>query len=108
MPYKWQTDKIKLPREADRRVKITDEKKKEVHTLFEFEKMAQRAIARQTGISRRMISFILFPDKYAVARKQFIERRKDGRYKPSKEEWAKTIREHRHYKQKVIKSNKPK
>lgn len=40
-----------------------------------------------------------FPEKAIKSAKQLKERKADGRYKPSKEEWANTVREHRRYKQ---------
>lgn len=44
---------------------------------------------------------LLADSKYQKCREQFKERRADGRYKPTKEEWAKTQKEHRQYKQKL-------
>ncbi|NOX14941.1 MAG: hypothetical protein GXP61_02755 [Epsilonproteobacteria bacterium] len=63
---------------------------------------AQRAIARKTGISRRYVSFILFPEKEKLCKEQFKQRRKDGRYYPGGKEWAKTMREHRKYKYLIL------
>jgi len=97
MPYAHR--KKKIPRELDRRVKYTEEDKEKVKTMYRFERLSQRAISRDTGISRRMVSFILFPEKYEVARKQFKERRKDGRYFYGKKWWRETMKEHRRYKQ---------
>ena len=58
-------------------------------------------MAREYGVSRRLITFVLDDTKYQRAREQFKERRKDGRYKPSKEEWAETVKDHRRYKQQL-------
>ena len=105
MPYKFSYDKIKLPREKDRRVRITEEDKNRIRELYK-QNLPIREIARQMEsiCSRRSIQYILFPERLMIVRKQFIERRKDGRYKPTKEKWAETMREHRRYKQKIIRN----
>lgn len=99
MPYAHR--KKRIPRSLDRRVKIDDEKRARVSVLYRREGMAQRAIARELGISRRMVSFILFPEKEEACKRQYRERRKDGRYYYGKEKWRKTMREHRHYKEAI-------
>lgn len=101
MPYAH--EKKRIPRSLDRRVKITDAQRENVKTMYTFERLAQREISRRTGISRRSISFILFPEREAVVKAQFKERRKDGRYYNPKT-WPATMREHRRYKQ-TIKEN---
>lgn len=104
MPYK--SEKIKLSREQDRRVKLSDEQREEIKKKFELGIYSQRALAREYNVSRRLISFILFPDKAELAKEQLKERKADGRYKPSKEQWAATVREHRRYKQELYKAGK--
>ena len=99
MPYK--SEKIKLPKEYDRRIKLTDEQREEIRMKYATGLYSQRALAREYGVSRRLITFVIDDTKYQKCKEQFKERRADGRYKPDKKEWAKTIREHRHYKQKL-------
>lgn len=99
MPYK--SGKIKLSREQDRRIKLSPTQRKEIKEKYATGLYSQRALAREYNVSRRLISFIIDDDKYQKAKEQFKERRADGRYKPDKEEWAKTMREHRHYKQRL-------
>lgn len=67
MPSKY--DKIKLPREYDLRVKLTDADKEDMKMLHEAG-IAVRAIARkyEGKCSRRMIQFILFPERLEAAR----------------------------------------
>lgn len=72
-------DKVKLPYGHDSRIKYSVEDKQLVKDLH-LSGVSQRAISRETGISRRMISFILFPERLELSRQQFKERRKDGRY----------------------------
>ena len=99
MPYK--SEKIKLLKSQDRRIKLTDEQREEIRMKYSTGLYSQRALAREYGVSRRLISFVLDDEKYQKCREQFKERRADGRYKPTKEEWAKTQKEHRQYKQKL-------
>jgi len=51
MPYYYETQKIRLPRDKDRRVKLADENKREIRQLY------------STGVSRGTIIAILSPNK---------------------------------------------
>lgn len=99
MPYK--SSKIKLSKSQDRRIKLTDEQREEIKHKYATGLYSQRALAREYKVSRRLITFIIDDTKYQRCKEQLKERRAVGRYKPDKEEWAKTMREHRHYKQKL-------
>ena len=99
MPYK--SEKIKLPKEHDRRIKLTDEQREEIRNKYQSGLYSQRKLAEEYSVSRRLITFILDETKLEKAKEQLKERKADGRYKPSKEEWAETIREHRKYKQEL-------
>lgn len=102
MPRK--SEKIKIAgTNYDRREKLTEAQRAEIRERYENEGLSTRRLAAAYGVSRRLITFVLDPDKYNRAREQFKERRKDGRYKPSPEEWADTIREHRNYKNELYK-----
>ena len=83
MPYK--SEKIKLPKEHDRRIKLTDEQREEIREKYATGLYSQRALAREYGVSRRLISFVLDDEKYQKCREQFKERKADGRYKPDRE-----------------------
>lgn len=96
MPYK--AEKIRLSREQDRRVKLTDEQREEIREKYATGCYSQRGLAVEYNVSRRLISFILDDEKAKRASEQFKARKADGRYKPSKEKWAETMREHRRYK----------
>lgn len=101
MPYK--SEKMKLPPKFDRRVKLTDEQRKEIREKYATGLLSTRILATQYNVSRRTIQYTIHPERYEQLKEQFKERRKDGRYKPKKEEWAATAREHRHYKQELYK-----
>jgi hypothetical protein len=80
---------------------LTDEQREEIKEKYSTGLYSQRALAREYKVSRRLISFIIDDEKYQKCKEQLKERRADGRYKPTKEEWAKTMKEHRHYKQRL-------
>ena len=96
MPYK--AEKIKLPKEYDRRRKLTDEQKEEIKHKYETGLYSQRALAAEYGVSRRLITFVLDENKAQRAAEQLKERKKDGRYSYTKEERNAIAREHRAYK----------
>lgn len=93
----WKSEKIKLPRELDRRVKITKEDKEKVLKLHRAG-WSQRAIAKEIGCSRRAVVFIIYPERKELSRKLYAERRLDGRYY-NKEKHVQAVMEHRRYKQ---------
>ena len=97
MPYKSET--IKLAPTQDRRRKLTDEQKEEIKRLYERGLVGQRPLAKQFGVSRSTIQIIVNPN-IAEAKKQRIKEHWQD-YRPTKEEWAATMREHRHYKQEL-------
>lgn len=97
MPYK--SEKIKLSREQDRRIKLTEKQRTEIKEKYANGFYSQRKLASEYNVSRRLISFVLDENKANKAAEKLKERRSDGRYKPSKDEWAATMKEHRQYKQ---------
>ena len=104
MPYK--SEKIKLSKEHDRRINLTDEHREEIRMKYATGLYSQRALATEYHVSRRLITFVLDEDKAKAAAEQLKARKADGRYKPSKEAWAATMREHRQYKQKLYQEGK--
>lgn len=104
MPHKWQTERVPLPREYDRRRKLTDEQRDQIRA--EAGELSQRALARKYKVDRQSIKFILYPDKYEHAKKLNRERRKDGRYKPTREKWAAIMRDYRQYKTRILKEGR--
>jgi len=100
MPFK--SREIKLPREYDRRVKLSEEDKKNIVELYN-KGLAIREIARtyEHICTRRMIQFVIFPERALVVKEHYKENRLDGRYY-KKERHTKAIREHRKYKQNLF------
>lgn len=100
MPYKSEKCKIQGT-EFDRHRKLSEGQKELIKWIREEEQVSYNKLAKQFGVSKRLIIFICNPDKEQKAKTQFKERRKDGRYNVSKEERAEIMREHRHYKQEL-------
>ena len=95
MPYK--SEKFKLPPNKDRRRKLTDEQKEEIKRIYATGVCGMRPLAKQFGVSRSLIQIIVNPD-VAERKKQYTKDHWRD-YRPSKEKWNETIKEHRKYKQ---------
>lgn len=105
MPYK--SEKIKIAgTQYDRRIKLTEDQKTYIRWLREEEHLSYNKLAQMFNVSKRLIIFVCCPETMQKCRERFKTLRKDGRYKTSKEEWAKTMREHRNYKHGLYKENK--
>ena len=61
MPYKFDTDKLKIQRCDDKRVKLSLEQREEIKELYG--KISQRKLAKMYDVSRRLIIFIGCPEK---------------------------------------------
>lgn len=103
MPYKFEREKTRLPRELDRRVKLTDAQRDHIHTLYA-DGVAIRAIAREFDgvVSRRTIQHVLFPERANPAHLR-AARLAAQRARYTKERRRVAAQEHRRYKQKVLK-----
>lgn len=97
MPYK--SEKIKLAPCQDRRRKLTEEQKDEIRRIYKTGVCGTRPLAKQFGVSRSLIQIIVNPVRAESIKQRRKEHWRD--YRPSKEEWAATVREHRHYKQEL-------
>lgn len=97
MPYK--SEKIRLSPSQDRRRKLTDEQKEQIRELYETGLVSQRELARQFNVNRSTIQIIVNPNRAAKVKRRIKEHWKD--YRPDKEAWSETMREHRHYKQEL-------
>jgi ribosome-binding protein aMBF1 (putative translation factor) len=102
MPYK--SEKIKIEgTKLDRRRKLTEDQKEYIRWLREEEGLSQRKLAAMFGVSRRLITFILDPEKEKRNKIRAKELRQEGRYKYTKDQWADVMRDHRRYKNKLHK-----
>ena len=85
----------------DRRRKLTEDQKEYIKWLRNEEHLSYNQLAKMFNVSKRLITFICNPDMMAKHKERSKKYRAEGRYKPSSEEWASTIREHRRYKQQL-------
>lgn len=104
MPYK--SEGMRIPKEYDRRVKLSDEQKEEIRAKYDTGMYSQRGLAKDYNVSRRLISFILDENKAKKCSEQLAIRRADGRYKQTKEKRAAVMRNHRQYKQELYLNGK--
>lgn len=97
MPYK--SEKLKLSETQDRRRKLTDDQKEEIKRIYESGVCGARPLAKQFGVSRSTIQVIVNP---AIKQRQHDYVANNWKkYRPTKEEWAETMKEHRRYKQEL-------
>lgn len=101
MPYKFETDKIPMPEGKDRRVKLTPEDKTLILVLYRDGTHSQRSLARQFGVSRRLIQFILDPEKHK-RNLELREARGGSKAYYDKDKNRKAMQEHRQYKKSVL------
>lgn len=96
MPYKSEKAGY-IPPEKDKRRKLSEADKDRIRELYKLPDYSQRRLAGEFKVSRRLIQFIVDPEKQEAAKQAYAERRKDGRYY-DREAHTKAIREHRHHK----------
>ena len=97
MPHIFETQHLKIPKEHDKRIKLTPEQKELIKHLYETTDTSQRKLATQFGVSRRLITFILDPEKQK-ANLQAREARGGSKQYYNKETHAKTMKTHRSHK----------
>ena len=98
MPYKC--EKIPMPVEKDKRVKLLPCQKLAVKTMFATGQHSITGLAKLWKVSKRLIQFILFPERQ---QKNLQDRDSRGGSKQyySTEYNTKVKKEHRHYKQEL-------
>ena len=101
MPYKFESEKIKLPPEYDRRRKLTDEQKDEIIHKYGMGGYSLNQLGREYGVSKKTILLIVNPESKRKNDQRIEDHWKD--YEPTKAERAAIRREHRQYKQTVFK-----
>lgn len=96
------TTDFKIPREYDRRVKLTDKQREEIRSRYRTGNVTQQKLADEYGVSRRLVIFVLYPEKYERA-KQIIKecRERNGNYY-DKFKHAKAMKECRDYKKRLF------
>lgn len=97
MPFK--SEKIIIAKTSfDKRVKLTDEDKELIRKIKAEENLSQRALARQFNVSRRLIQYVLDPEKL-TENKRLREERGGSKQYYDKEKHREYMKDHRRYKQ---------
>lgn len=97
MPFK--SEKIIIAKTSfDKRVKLTDDDKKLILKLRTEENLSQRVLARQFNVSRRLIQYVLDPEKLAENIRQRNERGGSKQYY-DRDKHREYMKDHRRYKQ---------
>lgn len=102
MPFK--SEKLPLGK-YDRRVKLNDVQRDEIKELRK-QGLSYAKIAKQYDVSKSLIIMVCNPDIAERKRIASMERHREGRYTPTKKEWAAIMREHRTYKHQLYKEGK--
>ena len=108
MPHKFATTHWHMPKEADRRRKLTDEEKENIKYLHK-QGESIHSIAKQYAkkCSRRLIQFVIFPERNAKLKANAKKNKSWLKYAERGAVWAKTMRRHRAYKQSLFLKQKP-
>ena len=102
MPFK--SEKLPLGK-YDRRVKLNNVQRDEIKELRK-QGLSYAKIAKQYNVSKSLIILVCNTDIAERKRIASMERHREGRYTPTKEEWAAIMREHREYKHQLYKEGK--
>jgi predicted DNA-binding protein YlxM (UPF0122 family) len=97
MPYKFETDKLKIPKTKDKRVKLTDGQKKIIRDMYKSGEYSQRMLAREFNVSRRTIQFTIDPKKREYNYQKRVENGGSKQYydKDKNNEYMKSHRDHK-------------
>ena len=96
MPYKSEYTHKQIPISLDRRVKLTDEDKNTIKELYTSKLYSNQTIWNMFWIHRSTVYLLCNPDIMEKHKKQYKERRKDGRYY-NKEQQRVTVKNTRKY-----------
>jgi len=93
----------------DRRVKLTNAQKENIRTNYfatsEADRPSQRALAKQYGVSHRLIQFILYPERERENKERLRQHQKEGRYYNTDKQRT-YMQKHRAYKRALVEEGK--
>lgn len=100
MPYKFETDRKKIDRKDDKRIKLSIEQKEEIYQKYKTGNYSQRKLAAIYNVNRRLIQFIIDPAKHDQNLKARKERGGSKIYY-DKDKNTETMKKHRRYKKEL-------
>ena len=80
MPIKSEVEHLHIPKKLKRSVKLTEEQREEIIAIYKTGSSSQRKLAKLFGVSRRLIFFIVNPDKYEEYKIAYKEKGGSMRY----------------------------
>ena len=95
MPYRFETLKLKIRKEHDKRRKLDDYEKDQIKQFYG--EISQRKLAKMFGVSRSLVRFVGDPEKHKQNLLRREERGGSMRYY-DKEQQRKYTKKHRDYK----------
>lgn len=98
MPYKHETEHLRLSPQQDRRRKLTDEQKEEIRQLYADGKGSWKALADRYHVSKKTIGLIVNP---ATAERDRAYIKAHWRDYHDQEKLTAAVRATRHYKQEL-------
>lgn len=82
MPFKHEILKLKIRPEDDKRRKLSESDREYIKDLYESGLVSIHGLARHFKVSKRLIQFILFPERQRkVDSKKYYDREKNAEYK---------------------------
>ena len=99
MPYKHETQHLRLSQEQDRRRKLTEEQKEEIRQLYAAGKGSWKALADRYHVSKSTIGIIVNPNRAAKVQDRIREHWRDY---ADQEKHTTAIRNTRRYKQELF------
>lgn len=73
-------DRYLIPKNLKKTTKYSDKDREQVRHLFKHG-MSIHSISKTVGMSKRMVQFVLFPERAERAKELFAKNQKDGRYR---------------------------
>lgn len=103
MPYKFETEGKKIPKDKDKRIKLTDEQREQIREMYATGLYSQRTLAKMFNVSRRLIVFTIYPERLEENKKRRAERGGSKQYY-DKDKHREYMKQHRRRKRELDKN----
>ncbi len=100
MPFKFETEKKKIPIVLKKSAKLLPEDKEEMRRLYKLGGWSYRTLGIEFGVSKSMAIFAVNPERQERSYRLRVERGGSKQYY-DKDKQTKAMREHRQYKKKL-------
>ena len=98
-------DGLHIPKKYDRRIRLTDEDKKDIAEAYSSGGTSYNKLAKEYGVSKRTIYWVVNPDKQ---KENYELRKAKGGSKQyyDRDKHTQSMRNHREYKKELLKEGK--